>query len=119
MRSEHESVRLQTTTPTTPGVPTLGQHASDNVSGGAPVAAADRWVSAGDLRDPAHSGECLSLGSESSRRFDVHGHAEGFFEGGESFADFGHRVVAQGDGSVLGGVAVHGPRRGLLGDEAR
>jgi len=66
-----------------------------------------------------HSGECLSLGRESSGWFDVHGHAEGFFEGGESFADFGHRVVAQGDGPVLGGVAVQGFRGGLLGDEGR
>jgi hypothetical protein len=116
VRSNHESARSQATTP---GVPTLGQHASDNVNGRAPAAGADRWVSAGDLWNLAHSGECLSLGRESSGWLGVHGHAEGFFEGGESFADLCHRVVTQGDGPVLGGVAMHGLRRGLLGDEAR
>ena len=42
------SARAQTTTPGTPGVPALGQHASDNVNGGALAARAPgNMVSAG------------------------------------------------------------------------
>ena len=48
------SARSQTTTPGAPGVPTLGQHASDNVSGGALAARSPgNMVSAGVVRASA------------------------------------------------------------------